>query len=283
MRTHPAAPALDPRLTLLSRPDGRVQIGWDPERAVVVSPPPGIDGESVLAVLELIDGRRSRPQLLWDARRLGFDPVLARDLFDTLARAGLLRGADPVARAGTVRIHGRGPLGDALERGLDGTAAHVTRSSYYPPDGDVRRWGAVCVVLTDDLVVEPRLVEDLVRAGVVHLHVRIRDGHGVVGPLVLPGRTSCLRCADLVRADLDSDWPHLAAQLLGRTGYARPATILATAAFALEQVDAVLHPYTTRPPCTLDATVEVDTTSGRTSTRHWPLQPDCTCRHLAPL
>ena len=33
------------------------------------------------------------------------------------------------------------------------------------------------------------------------------------GPLVLPGRTSCLRCADLTRRDADPQWPMVLAQL----------------------------------------------------------------------
>ena len=37
--------------------------------------------------------------------------------------------------------------------------------------------------------------------------------HGVVGPLVIPGLTSCLRCADLHRRDRDPAWHALAVQL----------------------------------------------------------------------
>ena len=32
------------------------------------------------------------------------------------------------------------------------------------------------------------------RQGVAHLPVRVRDGTGLVGPLVIPGQTSCLGC-----------------------------------------------------------------------------------------
>jgi hypothetical protein len=48
------------------------------------------------------------------------------------------------------------------------------------------------VVLTDYLVADPRLVRDLHSQGVPHLPVRVRDGTGLVGPLVIPGVTSCL-------------------------------------------------------------------------------------------
>ncbi len=42
------------------------------------------------------------------------------------------------------------------------------------------------------LVADPRMVRDLHCQGVAHLLVRVRDGIGLVGPLVIPGGTSCL-------------------------------------------------------------------------------------------
>jgi hypothetical protein len=48
------------------------------------------------------------------------------------------------------------------------------------------------VVLPDYLVVDPRMVRDLHSQGVPHLVVRVRDGTGLVGPLVIRGVTSCL-------------------------------------------------------------------------------------------
>jgi hypothetical protein len=36
------------------------------------------------------------------------------------------------------------------------------------------------------------MVRDLHNQGVAHLLVRVRDGIGLVGPLVIPGVTSCL-------------------------------------------------------------------------------------------
>jgi hypothetical protein len=47
-------------------------------------------------------------------------------------------------------------------------------------------------VLSDYLVADPRMVRDLHRQGVPQLPVRVRDGTGLVGPLVIPGVTSCL-------------------------------------------------------------------------------------------
>ena len=73
-----------------------------------------------------------------------------------------------------------------------------------------------------------------------HLPVRVRDGIGLVGPLVIPGVTSCLGCADLHRSDRDAAWPAIAAQLRDTVGVADRATLLATAALALSQVNRVI-------------------------------------------
>ncbi len=45
-----------------------------------------------------------------------------------------------------------------------------------------------------------------------HLHVGVLGDRAVVGPLVVPGVTSCLRCAYLHRRDADSAWPLLSVQ-----------------------------------------------------------------------
>ena len=95
-------------------------------------------------------------------------------------------------------------------------------------------------MLSDFLVADPRLVRELHEAEVPHLPVRVRDGTGLIGPLVIPGVTSCLRCADLHRSDRDADWPAVAAQLRGTVGNADRATVLATAALALNQVHRVI-------------------------------------------
>jgi hypothetical protein len=45
-----------------------------------------------------------------------------------------------------------------------------------------------------------------------HLHLGARGSRAVVGPLVVPGLTSCLRCTHLHRRDADRAWPLLAVQ-----------------------------------------------------------------------
>ncbi len=86
------------------------------------------------------------------------------------------------------------------------------------------------VVLTDAQARHPDEGAALVGRAVEHLALTVRDGRGVVGPLVLPGRSTCLGCVDLRPHGLDPGWPALVAGLLGRTGTADPAVLAATTA-----------------------------------------------------
>jgi bacteriocin biosynthesis cyclodehydratase domain-containing protein len=118
---------------------------------------------------------------------------------------------------------------------------------------------------------------------VPHLPVRVRDGAGLVGPMVIPGVTSCLDCADLHRCDRDAAWPAVAAQLRDTVGSADRATVLATAALALTQVDRVIRAVrgdrdvgsSLEPPPTLDTTLEFDVNTRSIVARRWSRHPRC--------
>jgi bacteriocin biosynthesis cyclodehydratase domain-containing protein len=71
----------------------------------------------------------------------------------------------------------------------------------------------------------------LLRAGIPHLAAAASEAVGVVGPLVVPGRTACLRCLDLARADRDPAWPLILAQLA--SGGADPPACDAVLAMAV--------------------------------------------------
>ncbi|MGV9745438.1 TOMM precursor leader peptide-binding protein [Rhodococcus zopfii] len=278
---HTSGPALDHRLELLRRPDGTVQLGWGPDTGALVVPPEGIDAFDLLTVLRMLDGRHARERVLARITERGMDAAVVDAILDELVSYGALR--DP-ARTGSdttveprVRIHGDGPLADAIAAHLGVSSVRVSRSGSYPQTSDVAAWNVQCVLLTDDLTPDPHLVLDLMRHRIPHLPVRLRDGRGVVGPFVVPGRTSCLRCADLARTDLDPAWPHLAAQLWGRVGRADPAVVLATAAVAVGQIDAAATGRPENAPLLVDRTLEVDLGAHRFTTRRWFRHPRCTC------
>ena len=276
----PVRQTLNPAMPVLQRPDGTVQLGWDPRRAIGIRPPAGLSAGDLA---ELLRGMQSgvdaeSSQVL--ALEAGLTDVDGwTGLVGALRAAGLLQEAPEAGRRPvSVRIHGSGPLSDLLAGALtcSGTRVRTSRFGHVA----VTRDAADLVVLSDFLVAARRLVRDLHRAGVPHLPVRIRDGTGFIGPLVLPGATSCLNCADLHRSDRDASWPVLAAQLEGTVGSADRATVLATAAVALTQVDQVIDAIRSgggraKPPPTLDATLEFDIGSRTTVVRRWSRHPLC--------
>lgn len=111
-----------------------------------------------------------------------------------------------------------------------------------------------------------------------HLLAEVRETVGVVGPLVLPGRTACLRCLDLTRTDLDPDWPALAVQLSmpsrSRLVCDGPLAV-AVAAQAAFQVLALVDGTT--DPAAVGGTLELALPDWRWRRRSWPLHPQCGC------
>jgi len=138
-------------------------------------------------------------------------------------------------------------------------------------------------VLTDPEPVEPELRRVLHRMRVPHLRVHIRETAAVVGPLVLPGISSCLTCADLHRRDRDPAWPVLATQLtVPRRRQREPAdVVLASQAAAITALQ-VLALLDGDDPATLDGTLEVRLPDWRVRRRTWPPHPSCPCGASQP-
>ncbi|MDQ4102822.1 MAG: hypothetical protein M3186_03595 [Actinomycetota bacterium] len=101
----------------------------------------------------------------------------------------------------------------------------------------------------------------------------------MVGPLVCPGRSSCLHCAELHRADSDLAWPKLAAQLAGQVQTAGLACTQLAAALTADQVLAALAgPRAGLPvPPTWGAALEMDPVRGTLRRHPRPVHPRCGC------
>ncbi|BCQ10115.1 hypothetical protein JMUB5695_03570 [Mycobacterium heckeshornense] len=284
-RTPTAVYALDPAMPVLVRPDGAVQVGWDPRRAVLVRPPRGLTTGGLAALLRAMQSRTSLAELHRQAADHG--PVDAGELADLIAQlvdAGVATRGHPQRRrwrSPTIQVHGRGPLSDLLAEALRCSGCRIRRTSQ--SHATPTPLGTHLVLLSDYLVADPRMLRDLHSEGVPHLPVRVRDRVGLVGPLVIPGVTSCLGCADLHRCDRDAAWPAVAAQLRDTVGVADRATLMATAALALSQVNRVIAAVRgteapgPRPPAALNATLEFDLHAGSIVARHWPRHPLCSC------
>jgi bacteriocin biosynthesis cyclodehydratase domain-containing protein len=112
---------------------------------------------------------------------------------------------------------------------------------------------------------------------VPHLPASVDGQRAVVGPLVLPGRTSCLRCADLHRTDRDPAWPALAVQLGARPRRRVPSDValcLATVGVAVGQALAYLD---RQRAATIGASLEWQLPDWRLRRRSWPPHHDCDC------
>jgi ThiF family len=134
------------------------------------------------------------------------------------------------------------------------------------------------VVIATTQPVDTDLAAALHCAGLPHLVVGVRETTAVIGPLVLPGQTTCLRCADLHRADRDPAWPLLAAQLTTlRPAAAEPCDVaLATLAAALGGLQCLAHIDGEEVACR-DGTLELALPSWRVRRRSWPPHRRCGC------
>lgn len=136
------------------------------------------------------------------------------------------------------------------------------------------------IVLSDPWPTE-QACASLHAAGTPHLLATVRETTGVVGPLVLPGRTACLRCVDLHRCDRDRAWPAMLAQLTGRARRAAdpldgPLALLMAAVAALLALT-FLDGAGEVPGAVRDASLELRLPDVNLRRRGWPPHPRCRC------
>lgn len=247
---------------MVRRGPGVVQVGTDPKHAVVIDSLP----EALVDVLLVLDGRHTVAELGERLEERGEDPAQLTDVLLSLEEAGLLGTGSP-AKGATVAVHGAGHLALSITSLLAESSIRLAHN-------------ADLVVLAATLVPDPGLVSALMASRTPHLAVRVREGVGIVGPLVLPGRTSCLNCADLHRSDQDPAWPVIATQLAGKPASSDVLFASGTAALAVVQTLESLIYVRGRdlaPPPVLNATLELDLVAGVAERRSWYPHPDCQC------
>lgn len=154
-----------------------------------------------------------------------------------------------------------------------------------PPAGAVggragRPASSDLVVLSTVDVLDLGLAAALTRDRLPHLGVVAGTGRVVVGPLVLPGRTSCLACAHRHRVDADPEWPTVLQSLIQRRSPSPPAVVVAMAA-ALAAAQILDHLDGLRCPGTVDGTIEWNIGAAAPRRRSWAAHPTCGCRDLA--
>jgi hypothetical protein len=136
------------------------------------------------------------------------------------------------------------------------------------------------VILAD--VYRRELSEALKQDNVPHLAAAASEAIGVVGPLVVPGGSACLRCLDLTRAERDPAWPLILAQLTGG-GADPPACDTVLAAAVAAQATAQALALIDRPAsasAVINGTLELVLPDWRWRRRTWQPHHRCDCgRH----
>jgi len=202
---------LDPTIPIVWRDAFTLQLGGEPPLLVLERIP--AHEERMLAALV---GGVPRAALA----AIGSCPMAAVDAFLERIRPHLQAAPAPPCR---VAIRARGPhhrligetaraLGLLARGGETARRAGIVVGTHAIPAGDYRDW----------------LRRDLPHVGVVFGDTRV-----VVSAVVLPGRTACLRCADLWRRDADPAWPTLATQLVERPAATMLDPILRAEALAV--------------------------------------------------
>lgn len=225
----------------------------------------------------LVAARHDRTVGLLGAGRLGLSMAV------TLAAAGVgtvLVEDDLVVQSGDLGVGGytvrdlQSPRREAAARVLRTVAPEVRTTGPEGTRPDV-------MVLVEHGVADAHRARVLQSESVVHLSVVVREADVMVGPLVLPGSSACLRCLDLHRTDADDRWPAVAAQLAGTL--APPAvgeeSVLAAISGALA-AGQVLAQLDGTGPRTRGAAFEIALPDAVPRVRAWPVHPECGCTGL---
>jgi hypothetical protein len=199
------------------------------------------------------------------------------------------------AGVGTVHVDDPAParLADCAPAGLSPAevgrpraAASHDRIHHVAPSARTGVTAPDLAVITDQCAASAKTTVSLLRDGIAHLFVSIHEDVAVIGPLVLPGRSACLRCLDLTRTDRDPHWPAIAAQLaypnhLGQTSRPGPSggavpcdVVLAHLSAGLAAREALSCIDQTRPT-TVNGTLELH--EWRIRRRSWRPHPACGC------
>ena len=202
--------------------------------------------------VDVLDGGRVEP---WDVAPGGLPAESVGDRRDESARRAVRRAAPdrPSRRATAQASPGAGDPGFSL----------------------------VIIAPRDDVAVhapDPAAAEPLMASGTPHLYAGVVEGTGVVGPLVLPGETSCAGCLQEGRADRDPTWPRLVAQWRsGRQRQVRPCDLtLATTVAGLAAAHALAF-LDGRVPSSAGARWEVSVPGLHWHARPIWAHPECPC------
>lgn len=194
------------------------------------------------------------------------------------AGVGVVRPVDPSAVEAADTGPGALDPAEAGRRRQDAVARAIQRLTPAARVAPARHARPDLVVLAPSERYPVELLEQLHGAGVPHLTVRTAGDAALVGPLVLPGRTPCVRCADLHLSAEDPGWPrHLAQLAPTRPGELAPRdTPLALLAAAYTVLHALSFLDGDDPPV-LGAVLRLDPETALPERTRLAAHPACAC------
>jgi len=225
---------------------------------------------------------RRRASLVW----IGGDRRVARAIARILITAGvgMIRisaagnGQPDFAPTGSAARGSVGartcPIADVPDRVRGGSTAHEPHPARHRT-GVSRLPDLAVIVGRPGQELPARLVSDRVP----HLAVLASEAIGIVGPLVIPGKTACLRCLDYVRAANDPSWPLILAQLASRRAEPPACDVVLATAVAAQAAAQALTAIDRAPAASaaVNGTLELVLPDWQWRSRTWAAHPACPC------
>lgn len=233
----------------------------------------------------LVDDASQMPESLRDVpghlrELIAPDVIAARHLHGGTARA---RNTIDRRQRAEVAIQGSGPVAEAVALVLTCAGVGNVARDRAAHSGSKRHRRAThqraCHVLCDTAHPDAAADPDAMALDIPHLAVAVTGARAVIGPLVIPGRTSCLRCRDLHLADGDDTWPRAAVQWAARRpGPAAAGLAHLSGAWAALQALAVIDagPAEVQAPA-IDAALIVSLPGAVVEVESRPPHPLCGC------
>ena len=232
----------------------------------------------------LVDDASSMPDSLREVDvqvrdRLSGDLAAARHLHGGEAHAVIDR-----RQIAVVAVQGEGPIAEVITMVLTtaGVGGILHGRSTHSASRRHRHAsiGRACHVVCDSAHPDAASDADAMALDIPHLAVAATGGRAVIGPLVIPGRTSCLRCRDLHLADADPTWSRVAVQWASRKPGAVAGGLAHLAgAWAALQVLALID---AGPECvtapTLNGALRITLPDAQPTLEPRPAHPLCGCR-----
>ncbi|MEY3734171.1 MAG: hypothetical protein RL347_1530 [Actinomycetota bacterium] len=232
----------------------------------------------------LLDDASTLPRTLRDA------PIAVRDAIAcdvAAARHIYAQGAHGVIdrrQESSVVVQGNGTVADVAASVLASAGigrvlpAAVTHSGSRKHRQSAARHA--CHIICDAAHPDAASGSDAMALDIPHLAVAAAGGRAVIGPLVVPGRTSCLRCRDLHLADADPTWSRAAVQWAARrpSATARGLEHLAGSWAAIQVLSLIdAGPDEACPP-TVNGALVITLPAAAPALESRPPHPLCGCR-----